>query len=347
MRDRLLYVTVNDGSDTRVAKELKLFSKEFDVYLIRFARKDSPDYRVVKDYRLMNGYKTLIGLLSIWFKVLLVTIRFRFRVVHVVDEECLLLLWLPLLFVRGHLRVDIFDSWFLKKNQGSDDALLFRRILYCKVNSVIVTDDNRKRLLPGFLANRAIVVPNVPIKSECNFGIKKLELLDSLTVAFVGSLSKDRGVHILERILQCDDRINVVCMGWIYDEYTRIWIDTNSDRVSFLGQKSQEECNKYVHENAHYLFCYYKGDNLNNINASPNKIYDSIHTSTPCLINSVPTVSRWVRDMNIGLVYEENAVLETVSAMFVNYASFFNKDLIKDEYTWDYFESILIQIKEK
>ena len=64
-----------------------------------------------------------------------------------------------------------------------------------------------------------------------------------------------------------------------------------------------------AHEKADYILSVYAPLNENNINASPNKIYDAIQTETPVIINAEVKISDWVRTKRIGFIlpkYEVN-----------------------------------------
>lgn len=84
----------------------------------------------------------------------------------------------------------------------------------------------------------------------------------------------------------------------------------------------------------------------NNINASPNKIYDSIHTKTPVIINHDIIVSEFVRKMNTGFIVDINAeanyiVLAEKLVKKKNNLSF--TDTLISEYCWEKYENILLK----
>ena len=60
--------------------------------------------------------------------------------------------------------------------------------------------------------------------------------------------------------------------------------------------------------------CSYEPSNQNNINASPNKIYDAIQTNTPIIINNEVKVAAFVKRKNIGVILDSfyDYDLETV-----------------------------------
>ncbi len=154
---------------------------------------------------------------------------------------------------------------------------------------------------------------------------------------------KARGTEFMSTLLDVSDKIHCTCAGWITDEYT--WDFVNRSRVEYLGLLSQEKANEYLSQYATYIVGIYPTNNLNNIYASPNKIYDAIHTRTPIIINKEVQMSKFVIDHDIGLVVNENDLpRQLVENLFEKKDSFlFDSDLIREN-SWDNYEETLLEL---
>jgi len=116
--------------------------------------------------------------------------------------------------------------------------------------------------------------------------------------------------------------------GWFSDDYTRNLIDKYPNNIQFRGVLSQETALNWGATAADYILCVYKPINENNINASPNKVFDAIQIKTPLIINSEVKVSQFVKEHGIGMVISSYDVAD--------YGEFY-QDLIsnREDYQWD------------
>src|SRR5690606_40883635 len=66
---------------------------------------------------------------------------------------------------------------------------------YAPIGHVLVTDENRKELMPSFLRNKIIILENYPFKyiGSVNKNTEKL------TILYNGSMSNARGTKFLDR----------------------------------------------------------------------------------------------------------------------------------------------------
>jgi len=134
----------------------------------------------------------------------------------------------------------------------------------------------------------------------------------------------------------------VIMMGWFSDDGAKEL--AKHERVDYRGVVPQQQALEVAATEADYILCVYEPINLNNINASPNKIYDAIQASTPLIINAEVKVSSLVSDLNIGIVMPTCfpadyrslvAELQTKKRLFT-----FPEGL-KQTYTWEHVESKL------
>ncbi len=266
----LLFLSLNDGSDTRINKEVRTLASRFTVYYVGIGR--STEQSFVKpfcgSFTLISGHhREKLTFLKYWKKVAGLLISRRFASVHVINEQ-LVLLFYPLLYRhRRQLVLDIFDSIFLRLNRNLH---LLRQITYRLPEKIIVTDDNRRSLMPDEFMHKVVVVENFPyrLKDKADKISRDRELL----IFYNGSMTRSRGTDFLRNLLAVDARIRVKMAGWIYDEPTKAL--AAHPQVDFLGVVSQQESMR-VAAQCDYILSMYEPVNQNNINASPNKVYDA------------------------------------------------------------------------
>jgi hypothetical protein len=340
MPSDLIYICNNNGSDTRVSKELNTLLSRFSVHFLGFEKAEYHQ-RSTEQYAshdLIRGTIRSIGtVLSLYRKARRLISDHPRASIHIVNEQLAALLW-PLLIGR-HVVIDSFDSVFLRMNLPHNRGYVFKRAVYGLAKHVIVTDCNRFELLPDFTKGKAIVIPNVPFR--CTYP-EKLVDSEKLTLCYFGSLSERRGSSFVMRLLEACPRVRCIAAGWVMDDYTKELI--KHERVEFLGSLPQSEVNKILALKGDYLVAIYPLDNQNNINASPNKIYDSIHTKTPLIITSGVRAAREVILSRIGLAVDTEAELDfpsLVAELMDRRASFSFSDEAVDENSWEAFEAQL------
>ena len=340
MKTKILYLCANDGSDTRVVKEINTYNKKHDVYYLGVGN-DATKSHFSSEICLFNlvagSHKSIITITKTLYSLSRLLIKYKFEKVHVVDEQ-FYIFFAPLL-VNQHVILDVFDSYFLKLNKPYNNFFLLKRIVYALPKSIIVTDEQRLSLMPNFVTHKVTVIPNVPNFVDYSNLIKSNS--NMLRICYFGTLSKDRGSSFLKSLVEEDDRVSVVAAGWVSDDFTKDMI--KHDRVSYIGVKKQEEVNRILTVEGDYLLAIYPVNNINNIYASPNKIYDSFQTFTPLIINEEVLVSSFVRDQNIGFVVNKETS-NIVDELIKNKNKYsFNKQLVL-EHCWEKFESKLYSL---
>jgi hypothetical protein len=340
----ILYISNNDGSDTRINKEIKTLSKEFTIIFLGVGLSDKHLFfnGLCKKIILIKGKRnhpiTILKLITYCINVLL---KFKIKSIHIINEQLMIFFW-PILFCK-HTVVDVFDSIFLKMGIKNNEQLFFRRLLFLPINKIIVTDENRKELMPNFLQKKIMVIENYPsmLKNECT---KRQQ--NELTILFFGWLGMKRGGEFIKAILESNrfPDITVIMAGWFSDQETKELI--NHEKVEYRGVVPQAEALKIACHEADYILCLYAPINDNNINASPNKIYDAIQTNTPLIINQEIKVSEFVKQNEIGIVLNEYLppnVDEVIKNLIDKKGTFIFDSRLKKKYSWESIEDKLIK----
>lgn len=342
MIPRILYLSFNDGSDMRITKELHTLGQSAEVSLVAVGADLSPYYAAdsVHTLHFVTGNRRSAGtLFRYFFTCARLLLTQRYDSVHIINESQLLVLW-PFLWVQKRVVLDLFDSVFLRKNRPGNRSLGLKKLVYAPVDRTLVTDQNRLGLLPDFLKSQALVVPNYPYELS---DLPPKVRTPHLTLMYYGWLGELRGTETARELLAADPELHLLMAGWLADDTSRAL--AQHPRVTWLGVLPQAEALRIAAEKADYILCVYAPTNDNNINASPNKIYDAIQTQTPVIINAEVKVSDFVKVNKMGIVLEQYRPADYISVsktLWLQRESYVFDVSLRKEYTWKNAESALL-----
>ena len=339
---RLLYVCINDGSDTRINKEIKTLSLHFDIIYLGIGRDDSQAFvkPFCAKFCLVRGHhKSISTLAKYFFTFIKLYFSHRYASVHVVNEQLLVIFFPFLWWSRRRVVADIFDSIFLRTESSFVRSL--QSLIYRLPKQIIVTDENRKTLVPVQFQSKITVVENYPYAFE---EIQpKVTADDELLILYSGSLGLTRGTQLLADLINLSPKIKVWMIGWVYDEPTREL--SQHPQVEFWGVKTQQETMRLASA-CDYILSVYEPINENNHNASPNKIYDAIQAQTPVIINSEVKVAQFVAQNHLGFVlntYYEKDITNLLQQLILQKKSFIFDKMLRQNYTWEAIENKLVR----
>ncbi len=327
----------------RINKEVRTLHKHIKVIFLGVGQKSKcyvgeycSEVFLIKGKR--NSVPVLLKQVLVFIKLLLTR---KIKSIHIINEEFYTILY-PFLFFK-HTVLDLFDSVFLRKNKSGGKMKWLKKLLYWPANRIIVTDENRYTLMPESLRSKCIVLPNYP--GYLSF-IAEKEKSDILRILFNGWMGLNRGTEIVEGLLKTKLPIQILMAGWFSDDYTRKLAGLYPEQIEFLGVIPQHSALELAQIKADYILCVYAPFNENNINASPNKVYDAIQTVTPLIINAEVRISNWVKEKGIGFILPKYDV-EDYNKLYYdlqkNKNSFrFNSEL-KSSYTWESIEGNLLK----
>lgn len=339
-RPALLYLSINDGSDTRINKEMATLSRRFEVDFVGVAAGSGPSFIAAqaRSVNLVRGSRrSPFTLLKLAGMVLNLRRQHRYASVHVINENLYLLLW-PLL-LGLHVVLDIFDSVFLKTSLPRWLVRLGQRLCYASPAKIIVTDDERAGLMPDFTRGKLVVLPNYPFRYQ---GPRRPRDPAQLRLLYVGSLSEARGTAFARQLLAAAEDVRVVMAGWQYDEPSKAL--ATHPRAEWLGTLPQAQIIEQA-TGCDFILCHYPPTSVNNIYASPNKIYDAIQAGTAVVINPEVKVSRFVRAHNLGVVLEAYAPADfrAVAQSLRDFKAAYRPDpALADQYIWESVEDRLL-----
>lgn len=344
MKKTILYLCTNDGSDMRINKELKTIHCHYDIIYLGIGTKSNLSFaeEFSKEFYLIPGKVRNIRTVFKYYITLFRLLKKKYHAVHVVEEQLLILIFPIIITLKEKVILDIFDSLFLKLCKPNNKAYIFKKIIYSLPEKIIVTDNDRQKLLPKFAQKKSVVINNYPLKES--YKSKHINN-QRLHICYFGSLAKDRGSEFAFNLMQSNKNIYFSFAGWITDTYTENLL--SHPRINYIGIKKQIEINDFLSEHGDYLLSIYPSNNTNNIYASPNKVYDCIHTKTPIIINSQVKISNFIKDNNLGFVFELNNKINydlLAKELFKLRNSYdFTNELI-DECSWNRLEKSIINI---
>jgi len=340
-RPRILFLSINDGSDTRINKEMATLSRKYAIDYVGISPHGNPPFfaSLVRRFVLIKGRsRSPITLAKLCWRVLALRWQNRYDSVHVINEDLYLIL-MPWLFGLPVV-LDVFDSSFLKWRMPRWVTWLGQRLSYALPTKIIVTDDERAALMPCFAQAKLVVIPNYPFRYDGPFYAREPAVV---RILYAGSLLARRGTHFLERLLAAAPDVRVVMAGWIRDEPTHAL--AKNPRVEWKGLLPQRESIAQA-TRCDFILCHYEPLNLNNIYASPNKIYDAIQAGAAIIINPEARISRFVREQNLGVVldaYEPadfTAVAESLRQFKAHYQP---NTALRDQFLWENVEGRLME----
>lgn len=345
MRKKILYISTNDGSDTRINKEVQTLAKSYEIIFLGvgdesnfFLKEYCNSYYLAKGKR--NHPITVLKQFSFAARVVL---QHKDLSIHIVNEQ-LAVFFYPLLLLR-HTVLDVFDSIFLTKGIQPNYLIWLKKIVYFPANKIVVTDENRRTLMPSFLQKKLHVIPNYPFMIKSQSSAENISSEDTLNILFFGWLGMSRGGKQAKELLSASENIKIIMIGWFSDNECKELI--KHPRVDYRGVMPQEEALAIAANEADYMLCLYEPKNLNTINASPNKIYDSIQTYTPVIINREVKVAQLVEDINTGIVidnYYHPFDLSFIELLKKRRNNFSFSEELAEKYTWESLENSLIDL---
>ena len=340
----ILFISSNDGSDMRINKEIKsLHAAGASVYFVGVESKPENCFArpFCREVYLVKGPRNTPGSL---FRMLLTVLRMlftrRISSIHIINEQ-LMIFFYPLLFFR-HTVLDLFDSLFLKYNHPGNALSFLKWLVYLPVNRIIVTDERRLSLMPDFAKSRCRVLPNYPPLRTTTL---RRERTGPLCLLYNGWMGRNRGTEIIEGLLATELPVKVIMAGWFSDEATRLMVQNNPESIEFRGVVPQETALSWAENEADYILCVYAPVNENNINASPNKIYDAIHTGTPLIVNREIGISVFTAENGLGIVLPAYGGHDfaTLYHLLIEKRNSFSWDKnLSRTYSWENTEDILL-----
>lgn len=360
MSKKITIIHGNDGSDVRIGKMCRsLSTADFEVHFIGWDRRPGQENRSIDlgdanahimQLATANGRATIVGQLKFFWFALGVLWRVQTRVLCVVNED-LASMFVPFRWtLYSWLVCDMFDPF---ADRHSNKRMPFRLVARAvslvsrmSCDRLIATDDNRRERL-GRFAKKAIVIENFPEDPGDEYS--KTLPTGETKIYVAGSLSKQRGIEAILAAAEAVHDVRILSAGWVYDDYANKQFVTHP-KVDYRGVVTLKESLKLASE-CDAVFCFYSPQTTNNLNASPNKIFDALSVGRPTIINSETRIADWVEAQGYGYQcgYHDREILAAiVSALPIARQELPQKiakwrtDFCK-KYSWSKMETRLVQ----
>ena len=319
---RIAIVHGNDGSDVRIGKICRSLSKMgHDVHFIGWDRRPGAEKEVdlggatrhIMVRRTRFGRFSIAGQLRFCFHIVRVLAKLRPHIVQCVNED----LGLVVLVFRGlfyqRLICDVFDSLVDRQSRRALPVRWALRvvseIVRCAVDGLIATDRARFGRF-GRYRRKCVIVENVPEdpgdRLWGNFPLGRVK------VYVAGTLNEGRGIRQILEVADRVENLEIVSAGWLYDDYANN-VFAKHPKVSFRGIVTARRSLELAAQ-CDAVLAYYAPTSVNNLYASPNKIYDAMSVGRPVIINSEIRVAQWVLDNEVGWAcrYDDTDGLEKI-----------------------------------
>ena len=362
-KNRIAIICPNDGSDVRIGKVCRSLSRlGFEVHFIGWDRRPNEPKSIdlgtsithILPIMTPNGRLALRPLIKYYFFLLTWLYRLRPQTVCCIDEEYSLLALPVHGLLYKYLVCDIFDSLSDRhSNAGFPLRIILatiQNIVRRGANVLITTDLIRQKTL-GRFKSKSIVVGNYPE----NPGMEHNKVYPSgaIKIYVSGSLSLARGLRELLVAVDIIENVEIVCAGWIYDDYARD-IFVKHSKVTYLGVISARRSLE-IAATCDAIFAFYSPTTINNIQASPNKIYDAMSVGRPVIINSETLVSKWVIEKGIGFsspYLDEQSLAAIIAMLFYHRSQLYDfsknaQNLFSTGYSWASAETELMKLYDK
>jgi hypothetical protein len=310
-------------SDARVRKILQAISinNKNVIYSGTYKCQNREMFEITKvEYNLLLRKNTFFCLIKTAFLDFQRLIKLNSKdTLYFVDEQ-IAIISIPLLiflkFKKVKLVLDLFDSYYLKTNKNFI-VFISLNLMYKLFDTIIVTDEERAKIMLPLIGNSKIaIIENFPFYNELKKN-KKLNEQRVINLFFYGSLHESRGWQFINQFKH-NDNYFVYLAGW--DHFSDIDINNLPSNFKYIGLMNQLDILNFMNDKIDWVFCLYEPSNINNINASPNKVYDAIHTQCGIIINSEVRLSKFVNENKFGIVL--NTYYDNVSSYFEQLTNF-------------------------
>ena len=338
----LLYLSLNDGSDTRINKEITTLARSFTIDFVGVVAGE-PNPFIARHTRRMEVVagrrRSPLTLIRLAWRVLRLLASNRYDSIHVINENLYLVLW-PLL-IGQRVVLDIFDSMFMKTSLPAWLSKLGARFCYALPAKIIVTDEERAALMPAYSHPKLVILPNYPFRYT---GPVLSRDSTVIRIVYAGSLEHRRGTSFLQALLAVSADVRVVMAGWIQAGDERTQALCHHACVEWLGVLPQAKIIEQA-TRCDFILCHYEPKTVNNIYASPNKIYDAIQAGAGVIINPEVRIATFVRDHGLGVVLDAfmPTDMEAVAQSLREFKLAYRPDpALPERYLWETVESRLL-----
>lgn len=321
---KVAVVAATDGTDVRISKICRSLQRlGCGVHLIGWDRRPQLAKTLqlgatelhILNRKTRNGRWSLGGYLAFIRHLLGCLRRVKPDVAWAVNEDNGVVICLARGILYRYLVCDVFDALLDRHSGKSGPLRLALRavsgIVRARADRLIATDERRYERF-GRHRPKTVVVCNYP--EDPGEAAARTMPRGPVRIWVAGSLFRNRG---LEQIVQATsglDDVEIVSAGWLYDAYASTTF-VASPQVRFEGILGPDDALRRAAE-CDAIYAFYRTDSINNVLASPNKIYDALSIGRPVIINDEVAVAAFIREHDLGYTcaYDDVAALRAIIA---------------------------------
>ncbi len=250
-----------------------------------------------------------------WLSCFRILLRSRIRVLHCHDFDTLPVGVLVKLFKRCVL---VFDAHEFYPSMITNDVpravrtavSILHSITYRTADAIFTVSYVENSL---FNHKNLVVVPNFPLMSQSDANQGRRDK-GTITVFYYGGLTADRGIKELLGIADEVSGARVLFAGvGPMKELVESASKTNP-RVEYLGWIPATQIERVL-ATADYVAILYRPDNLTNLLAMPNKLFDALKFGAIPLIYEGTEMARLAKAEGFGLVVPPGDITKIASAL--------------------------------
>jgi len=308
---KVLLIGLTTPYDVRAQKEIKtLMQLGLDIRFAGVKRsfyKEKTECQEIRSYMLNKpipgGVRAILYLPLITKHFADVIKREKPDVIHCINEEVafIILSISTILRLNKFIICDIYDHSHLRVKNTLLSMIMkvVSSICHSRCYALIVTDEARKnKFIKKKYFDKTYVVPNYPAFS--NIKLTNEVPSGKVKVLCAGALNERRGVFELLKASKLVKNMEIWCAGPIsgVDVANNFVYQSN---VKYFGLIKHEEVIQLGLQ-CDAIFAFYKPISVNNIYASPNKLYDALLMGRPIIINAETKISDYVAKHKLGYV---------------------------------------------
>lgn len=354
--------------DPRVEKEARSLSKGgFEVIVVgwdrenKFERYEEKDW--VKVYRIKlkasfgKGLKNLKYLIKWQMSLLMWLLKYRglYSCIHACDFDTIIPALFCKLLYKKRVVYDIFDFYadmlrnvpnFLKKIIRKIDLILINF-----ADAVVIADESRKKQIEGSSPRELVVIYNSPSNEFFTFR-RPVKNVDSLVVAYIGLLQKERGLIEMINVVRKHPSWRFILGGFGGDEdFIKEYIKDISN-VEFVGRVPYEKTLE-LYNTSDVLFATYDPKIPNHRFSSANKLFEAMMLGKPIIVARSTGMDLLVEKYNLGFVINygnEDEIEETLKIIeswdkdkkteFAKHS----QEVFNTYFSWDIMEKRLLEL---